>query len=118
MGDSKAFTFIYKKLYPSVYYFSKRFVGEETAKDIASDAFAKLWTIERNFQTLQSIKLFLQVCTRNASINYNERLKTATKNRDNIAALHNLKTDIFNEEEEIKAELIVGWMFYVNNRNV
>jgi RNA polymerase sigma-70 factor (family 1) len=78
-GDQSAFTAVYNQLYPSVFYFTCRFVNPEDAEDITADAFCKLWKMRKNFPRLQSIKVFLQVTVRNASFNYLEHRKVVYK---------------------------------------
>lgn len=106
LHDVNTFTTIYKKLFPSVYYFAKRFVTNEEAQDLTADVFAKLWNTDKKFTNIQSIKSYLQVSVRNAAINYNEHQKIIEKNKDNIVSLSESIHYGFNEYDEIKAEKI------------
>ena len=76
-GNPDAFTSVYNILYPSIFYFARRFVNADDAADITADAFYKLWKMDKSFERLQSIKVFLQVSVRNACLNYlrNEKSK-------------------------------------------
>src|SRR6516164_17310 len=67
-GDRGAFDQVYRELYPNVFYFACRFVDQEDAADITADAFLKLWNQKKDFASLQKIRIFLQVCVRNACI--------------------------------------------------
>jgi hypothetical protein len=69
-GNQAAFTAVYNLLYPSVFQFAHRFLSSEKAEDITADAFCKLWKMDKNFARLQSIRFFLQVTVRIASINF------------------------------------------------
>ena len=67
-GNQAAFTSVYNQFYPSIFQFACRFLSYQNAEDITTDAFCKLWKMVKNFPRLQSIKLFLQVTVRIASI--------------------------------------------------
>jgi RNA polymerase sigma-70 factor (family 1) len=69
-NSEKAFGGVYERLYGSTFYFARRFVDPDTACDITSDAFYKLWVQDKDFKSLQAIKVFLQVVVRNACINH------------------------------------------------
>ncbi len=101
--DVNAFTIIYKKLFPSVFYYAKRFVGNEDAQDLTADVFTKLWNADKKFPSLQSIKNYLQVSVRNAAINFNEHLKIVEKNNEGIKSVNEIVLDGFNNNDEIKA---------------
>jgi len=106
LQDVNVFTGIYKKLFPSIYYYAKRFVTSEEAQDLTADVFTKLWNTDKKFPTIQSIKNYIQVSVRNAAINYNEHQKIVEKNKDNIISLNNSIGYGFNEYDEIKSEKI------------
>jgi len=76
--SSSPFTFktIYKKLYVSVFYFARRFVGPEDAEEITMDAFLKLWIARRECFILPLDKTFLQVCVRNACLDLLKKRKS------------------------------------------
>jgi RNA polymerase sigma-19 factor, ECF subfamily len=106
LQDVNVFTVIYKKLFPSVYYYAKRFVTSEEAQDLTADVFTKLWNTDKKFSSIPSIKNYLQVSVRNAAINYNEHQRIIEKNKDNIVSLNDSIDYRFNEYDEIKAEKI------------
>jgi RNA polymerase sigma-70 factor (family 1) len=105
-GSHVAFTTIHNELYPNIYYFARRFVNSDDAVDMTSDAFMKLWKMEKKFIRIQSVKIWLQVTVRNACINHfrdtkykRERLKELLYLSDEI-----VQGDI--QDEETRAELI------------
>ena len=106
LQDVNVFTTFYKKLFPSVYYYAKRFVTSEEAQDLTADVFTKLWNTEKKFPSIQSIKSYLQVSVRNAAINFKKHQKIIEKNKDNIISLNDSIHYGFNEYDEIKAEKI------------
>jgi RNA polymerase sigma-70 factor (family 1) len=105
-GSSVAFTEVYNKFYPSVFYFARRFVNPEDAEDITADSFYKLWKINKSFPSLQSVKVFLQVNVRNACINHLEHIKVVEKNKHALFFSVDKMTDEYNYSDEIKAEQI------------
>jgi RNA polymerase sigma-70 factor (ECF subfamily) len=64
-NDSRSFAVVYRRFYPNVFFFARRFVGSEDAQDITAEAFYKLWKREKNFRRLSSVKIYLQVIARN-----------------------------------------------------
>ncbi len=69
-GSKKAFETIYNQHYISVFYFTKRFVPDiQAAEDITTETFMKLWEKLKNFESLQAIKSFLYISTKNACLN-------------------------------------------------
>jgi RNA polymerase sigma-70 factor (family 1) len=86
-GSHTAFKEIYEQLYPSVFYFAKRFVSTEDAADITAEVFGQLWKHDKNFSRIQSIKSFLQVSVRNACLNHLEKTRFRETSRKDIAYL-------------------------------
>jgi len=76
-NSKKAFETIYDQHYTSVFYFSKGFVTDiQVAEDITTEIFMKLWEKLKDFGSLQAIKSFLYISTKNACLNHlrnNER---------------------------------------------
>jgi RNA polymerase sigma-70 factor (family 1) len=105
-GDRFAFTAIYNKLYPSIFYFTKRYVFAEEAEDITADAFHKLWEMNKNFPRIIAIKTFLQVSTRNASFNYLEHKGVVRKVGNELLHLNEEKMEESQVREEIRAEFL------------
>jgi len=105
-GNREAFGEVYRFLYPNVFYFACRFVEREEAADIAADAFLKLWRGEKNFESLQKVKTFLQVCVRNACINYLERTRMRLRNERDLAYLLDEFEVKSYESDEAKAALV------------
>jgi len=66
-GDRAAFEIIYKRLSPDLFTFTKRIIGiREEAEDVVAETFYKLWTMPKNFETVQHINAFLHITSRNA----------------------------------------------------
>lgn len=70
-GDDEAFAQIVARYNRPLRYFAWTMVkSREAAEEIANDSFFKLWQSRSNFDTLEAIKSFLYVVTRNACLNY------------------------------------------------
>src|ERR1700759_2568485 len=74
-NEHRAFKEVFDKLYGSVFGFARRFLREDVAADISADCFLKLWTGEKDFQSLTAVKRHLQVVAKNACLNQIRRDK-------------------------------------------
>src|ERR1700730_5022982 len=92
-GNRNAFTSVYNILYPSIFYFARRFVNSDDAADITADAFYKLWKMDKSFERLQSIKVFLQVSVRNACLNYLRNEKSKERKQNELLYLSDQTTE-------------------------
>jgi RNA polymerase sigma-70 factor (ECF subfamily) len=69
--DMKAYEELYNLLYPGVHRFAWAFVkNRDTASDIGSDVFIKLWQIRGRLTEIQNLKVYLFTLARNFSYNY------------------------------------------------
>lgn len=73
----------------------------ETAEEIVSDTFLKLWDRRQDFETVQKIKAFLYIVTKNACLTF---LNSSYVNKH--VTLENLSEDALIEDPEIFAHLI------------
>jgi len=70
-GDQNAFSHIFKQFYQPLCFFCTRLVSNSAvAEEIVQDVLYKVWYKNEDFNTLLSIKAFLYISTRNASMNY------------------------------------------------
>lgn len=80
-GDQKAFKWVFDRYYPALLLFINKLIGNrEEAEDIAVRAFQALFDRCNLFESEMTMKAFLYVTARNASLNYlrtkqNERAK-------------------------------------------
>jgi len=86
-GDEHAFTILYNKHYASVYYFTKRIVGEELAKDIVIEVFTKWWQHKEELKTVGHLVAYLRTLARNACIDHLRRLKTENARQQELLHL-------------------------------
>ncbi len=81
-GKTAAFEQIFHRFHSAICYFCKQFVRDnEIAKDIASEIFVKVWKNKENFDSVASLKSFLYIGARNASLNYLKSQKVAEGHR-------------------------------------
>jgi RNA polymerase sigma-70 factor (ECF subfamily) len=106
-GDNKqAFESIYKELYPHVFFFACRFVGKDDAADMTSDAFLKLCRGEKQFESIRKIKIFLQVCVRNACLNHLQKTRIRQRRNRDLAQLLEQSDEPEFELSEVKSVVI------------
>lgn len=107
-GEQQAFDYIFHDFYPSLCYFANRLIEDRPiAEEIVQDALFTVWQKQADFYSLQSLKAFLYISTRNACYNHikREKLKiireqamTMLYEPDEETVLHTIiETEIFQE---------------------
>jgi len=104
-GEEKGFNFFFREYYAAMCYFSFQITGDkEAAKEIAGDAFTKLWENRIRFDNASSIKSFLFTVARNASLNKIKLQKRNTQREKEFLYLTSeTESSIF--EKKIETEL-------------
>jgi RNA polymerase sigma-70 factor (family 1) len=70
-GNESAFQKLFNYFYPSLCYFAERLTGENVESvDIVIDLFTTLWSKKGSFQSIDNLKAFLYISTRNRCLNY------------------------------------------------
>jgi RNA polymerase sigma-70 factor (ECF subfamily) len=93
-GDKISIKEVYDKFFISLCSFSYNFTkNDEASSDIVQEVFIKLWENKKNFISIYSLRSFLYLSVKNASLNYN---------RDNkkLVTLETAK-ELENEENEL-----------------
>ena len=92
-GDWKSYTILYKQYYEPIRYFVyKKFVHDiEIAHEVTHEAFVKLWKKRKDFDSIQSVKAFLYISTKNACLNHIKHLKVRKSAHEEI--LYNLEKE-------------------------
>lgn len=82
--DMNAYKALYELLYPRLHRFSVAIVkSPETAEEIVSDVFIKLWELRRKLGEIQRLGVYLYTVTKNLSLNYiTRRSETPLANLD------------------------------------
>lgn len=84
-GHQAAFTSIYDRYWPSIFYFVRKFIPDTSqAEDITAETFIKLWQRRENFDNEKSIVSFLHITARNASIDWLRSEKRQIHNREEL----------------------------------
>jgi RNA polymerase sigma factor (sigma-70 family) len=99
--DKAQFEFVYKTLFPPVYYFAKRFVSYDDARDITAEVFEKIWNMKKSFKTLQNIKTYLHTAVRNSCYNHKAHQLVIQKNTITDGPLTDVQINEFKYEDEI-----------------
>ena len=104
-GSTAAFEKIYNYYYRQLYFFARRLVNDTMeAEDIVAECFVKIWNKREDFRTLQNVKAFLFIATRNACFNALRAAQTQSATRKEISYLFSEEEYIL--QEEITAELM------------
>lgn len=70
-GDKTAFENMIQRYYTTLYAFATHIVkDQENAEDIIQELFVKIWTNRKNLGTVESLKDYLFICTRNLSLTF------------------------------------------------
>ncbi len=105
-GDKPAFSQAYKLTYQRLYYLAKRFVDEETARDIVAETYARLLKQPRTFDNIPHMAAYLTSMTRNACI---DLLKRENRDKTLQEELHYLSDPAWEpairEQDEIRIAL-------------
>ena len=75
-GNTEALHAIHDQFYPALRNFANSLLGDiPAAEDVVTEVFIILWKKHTDFETLQNIKAFLYISTRNACINHLKKLQ-------------------------------------------
>ena len=70
VGDIKAFEHLFMSLYPGMCSIADHYLNDEVqSKDIAQEAFIKLWGKREEFKDIVSVKSYLYTTVRNLRFN-------------------------------------------------
>lgn len=103
-GDPEAFTTVYRQHYERIYNFAKIFVTEKDAEDITADTFIKLWNRRSHFKSMNDIKAFLHVTTRNACFDFIRHKKVKLEKQGELITL--IEIDHTSSLQETREELL------------
>jgi RNA polymerase sigma-70 factor (ECF subfamily) len=102
-GDNNAFSIVYRLHYVSLWHFAHYLIDNKAdAEDIVANAFFKLWKQCATFNSLDRIKPFLVVVTRNACCDYLKHNKVKKAAREEFIYLQE------RSEDSIQATIMKG----------
>ena len=85
---SHHFQNLFRQFYQPLVFFARRLVQDEpVAEDIVTDLFLKLWEKLEDFDTIQSVKAFLYISTRNACLNYIQQAQYQARAKNSLRYL-------------------------------
>ncbi|MBO9635094.1 MAG: RNA polymerase sigma-70 factor [Chitinophagaceae bacterium] len=88
-GNSQAMISFFNLYYAPLCYFAERMIHDrQAAEDIVEDTFMKLWKKHMDFGTIQNIKAFLYITTRNACLNLLKQYQRDAVSRKEMAYLN------------------------------
>lgn len=68
-GDERAFDQLFRRFYPALCYFARRFLpAEGMAEEAVQDSLFKLWQKRQYFENYNAVKAFLYISTKNACL--------------------------------------------------
>lgn len=105
-GDEQAFTLVYQQTYAGLYYFVKRYVGEEEARDIVAETYVKLLRSPRQFQNFAHFNTYMRTAARNACIDLLHRESRENKEQELLSYLMaEIQDDDYNQRAELESLL-------------
>ncbi|MDD7888229.1 RNA polymerase sigma factor [Flavivirga sp. 57AJ16] len=100
-GDEIVFKEFFNDFYPILCSFAKTFLkSTDLSEDVAQESLVKYWNKREEFDTIQGVKSFLYVITRNQCINVLKRSKKST----DLESLRALKSESFLKKNIINQE--------------
>ena len=106
-GNTEALHAIHDLYYPGLRRFSNSLLGDvPAAEDIVTEVFITLWKKQRDFETMQNIKAFLYISTRNACINHIKRLQRDSAMKAGLSHFLAADSEEFVLNEMIRAEVL------------
>jgi RNA polymerase sigma-70 factor (ECF subfamily) len=106
-GSTRALHDLHDLYYPALRSFAMSLVGDGPAgEDIVAEVFVILWKKHKDFETIQNIKAFLYISTRNACINYIKKLQRDTTMKSALTEYLSADHEEFALNEMIRAEVL------------
>lgn len=106
-GDTRALHELHDLYYPALCHFAISLLGDiPAAQDVVTEVFVTLWKKNLDFETLQNIKAFLYISTRNACLNYIKRLQRDSVMKSGLSNYLSSEHEEFVLNEMIRAEVL------------
>ena len=98
--DQKAYKELFTSLYSPLLLFAKSMVkSKESAEEIVSDVFIRIWEKRRDLEKIDNLKVYLYVSTRNTALNYLSHQKRNSTN--SLDEFHAEFTSIYFDPEQL-----------------
>jgi RNA polymerase sigma-70 factor (family 1) len=106
-GDERAFDRLFRKFYPALCFFARRYVTVEgQAEEVVQDAMVKLWQRRGDFDSFTSVKAFLYISIKNACLDGSES-EQRKLNRDTNWYMQQEQLEPGVEEHIIQSEVLM-----------
>ncbi|WP_276090489.1 RNA polymerase sigma-70 factor [Pedobacter sp. JY14-1] len=106
-GDERAFDQLFRRLYPSLCFFARRYVAMPgVAEEVVQDTLFKLWQRRADFEDYRSVRAFLYISTKNGCRDGADTEQRKMQ-RDNKWYLQQEQYDADTEEQIIQAEVLM-----------
>ena len=106
-SDTEAFDKIFEGLFPHLWRYATKILNDETeAEDIVLESFAKFYARRTEFESMDSIRMFLFTITRNACISYLRSLKAAANYKHHLLSSDWVDDDQWLDEVDYQAQLM------------
>ena len=97
-GEGRAFKRLHDHFFRQLCYFADKLIeNKEEAEDIVTNCFVKLWEKRNDFNSVQKIKSFLYLSTRNACLNWLKHIRVENRSFKEIRFLSGNEDPILNE---------------------
>jgi RNA polymerase sigma-70 factor (family 1) len=112
--DQKAYKELFTTLYSPLFLFAKSMVkSKESAEEIVSDVFIRIWEKRRDLEKIENLKVYLYVAIRNAALNHLQLQKRISIN--SLEEFHAELTSIYFDPEQL---LITADMIALIKRSI
>ncbi len=112
--DQKAYKELFTTLYSPLFLFAKSMVkSKESAEEIVSDVFIRIWEKRRDLEKIENLKVYLYVAIRNAALNHLQLQKRISIN--SLEEFHAEFTSIYFDPEQL---LITADMIALIKRSI
>lgn len=102
MDDQQAYKELYTSLYAYLFGFARTIVPcRETAEEIVSDVFIKLWERRKELEKIENLRVYLYVATRNVAFNYLDKQKRTPTHSHSIDDINAEFTSIYFDPEQL-----------------
>lgn len=79
-GDKAAFGILFSEFYPTLCYFAEKLLKDRfAAEEVVQGVMLKVWEKQADFDAFPALKAFLYISTRNASLNYLDKVQRQRK---------------------------------------
>jgi len=106
-GNTRALHALHDLFYPALRHFATGLLGDTpAAEDVVTEIFVTLWRKQRDFETIQNIKAFLYISTRNACINQLRKLQRDSALKSDLSKYLSADHEEFILNEMIRTEVL------------